>query len=100
MDKRGESVKFVVMVCTALLLLGVMFVNLGKSTSVESRATYADKTCYALINGQLSTQETSICCNEIKKSSGCKVYDASKGLYICEGDSNVVVNKETISYCG
>lgn len=97
MNKKAESVKFVVMVCTALLLLGVMFVNLGKNPTVSSKTTYADKTCYALINNQLTTQETSICCNEIKKSSGCKVYDASKGLYVC---GNAVVNKETISYCG
>lgn len=103
MNKRAESVKFVVIMCAALILIGLGFVMLSKTPTVTSKMTYSREACYSLDNGKLSVSDVAFCCSQIKKSSGCEPYvvnNINDELFVCKGDSSVVVNEETIAFCG
>lgn len=98
MNKKAESVKFVVITSIAFILFGMAFVSFVKNPVLESKATYAEKECYFIDNERLTTANANDCCAEIKKSTGCKPYE--NDLFICKGAINVAVNKETIEFCG
>lgn len=97
MNRKAESVKFVVMIVTAFILIGLTFVTFGKNPTMTSKITYTEKECYIINDGKLSTAQTEDCCAQIKKSTGCKLYE--NNLFICEGSVDIAVNKETIQFC-
>ena len=99
MNKKGESVRFVVITTAALIVMGLMFITFGREGTVEGKTVYTAKACYFVHYGELTTADVAKCCFVIKKSDGCEEYNSREikdDLYIC---SNVVVNKETIDYC-
>jgi len=93
MNKKAESVKFVVILSMAFILLGIGFVSLSKTPSVTSKTVHSGE-CYSLENNEMVKAEFSDCCIVIKQSSGCEKYNDN--LYKC-GD--YVVNKEIITMC-
>ena len=99
MNKKGESVRFVVITTAALIIIGLMFITFGRESTITSKTTYTKTACYTVHYGELTTTDVAKCCLAIKKSNGCEPYNSREikdSLYIC---SNVVVNKETIDYC-
>ena len=99
MDKKGESVRFVVITTAAFIVIGLMFITFGRQSTIEAKTVYTTKACYFVHYGELTTADVAKCCFVIKRSDGCKEYNSKEikdRLYAC---SNVVVNKETIDYC-
>ena len=102
MNTRAESVRFVVILSTAFIVIGLAFVLFGKQATITSKATYTQKACYAVFDGTLTPAEISYCCGAIKKSTGCRPYalaSVNDELYECDGQNQVVVNKNTITFC-
>jgi hypothetical protein len=102
MDKKAESVQFVVIMSVAFILIGLAFVTFGKQGTITSKATYTQKACYASFDGTLTPAEIGYCCGAIKKSTGCRphtVASINDELYECNGPQPVVVNRNTISFC-
>jgi hypothetical protein len=99
MNKKAESVQFVVIVAAAFVVIGLFVVAFGKNTTITSKATYAPKTCYSIEQGKLVPAEITYCCAIIKKSEGCRPHqiDAiADELYACD---SVLVNRNTIAFC-
>ena len=99
MNKRAETVKFVVMTTAALFVMGMLFVIVGNTHSVTGKATVTNYVCYAYDGNQLSSLDVSVCCTEIRKSTGCTTFESNSirdQLYIC---NDVVVNRNTIGFC-
>ena len=103
MDRKAESVKFVVILSAALILIGFGFIAFGKNPTITAKTTYTQKACYDVYNGKLTPADVVHCCVEIKKSNGCRPYvveNLNDELFICNGDTDVVVDKDTIEFCG
>ncbi len=102
MNKKGESVQFVVIVSVALVIIGLLFIMFGKQQGITSQTTYTPNTCYVNFNGELTSADVSQCCAAIKQSTGCKPYTgkySNEQLYLCAGSPDIVVDKDTIEFC-
>ena len=102
MNKKAESVQFVVILCAAFILIGIGFIAFSKNPVVTSKTTYSNKLCFEVYDGKLSAADVLQCCAAIKKSDGCSSYVSdtmNDELFICKGSTDVVVNKETIGFC-
>jgi len=102
MNTKAESTKLVIIMSVALITLGILFVTFGKSPTLTGKATYTQEACYTLFNGKLTPQEVTQCCAAIKKSTSCTphvIENINDELFLCEGQPDVVVNKNTIDFC-
>ncbi len=102
MYKKAESVRFVVIISAAFILLGLGFVTFGKNNTVTGSTTYTTPSCYSLDNNRLTPTDVAKCCAEIRKSNRCAPYESqiNDKLYLCKGEFDVVVNQRTIEVCG
>jgi hypothetical protein len=104
MNKKGNSVNFVVITTTALILIGLAFIVLGKGTAI-SYSTYDNKVCYEMDKTTNNLIATSLndCCINIRKSSGCSPYEANivnEQMFLCNGNVDIIANKNMIKFCG
>ena len=97
MNNKAESTQFVVILATALILIGFGFVTFSHNSTVTAKTTYSSAECYIINNGEMVSQDVQQCCSVIKQSQGCSPY--KDDLFLCKGDVGAVVNKETIKFC-
>ena len=97
MNKRAESTQFVIILISALIIIGIGFVTFSKNPTVTAKTTYSTAECYIMNNNEMVPTEVSQCCAIIKQSNGCNPY--KDDLFLCKGNIGAVVNKETIKFC-
>ncbi|HIH39274.1 TPA: hypothetical protein HA219_00930 [Candidatus Woesearchaeota archaeon] len=97
MNNKAESTQFIVILTTALILIGLSFVAFSKTPTITAKTTYSNAECYIMKSGEMITSDIEQCCAAIKQSQGCGPY--KDDLFLCKGNFGVVVNKETIRFC-
>ncbi len=97
MNKKSEATQFIVILSTALLLIGLSFMAFSRTPTITAKTAYSNTKCYIMNNGEMVPSDVERCCSVIKQSQGCTPY--KDNLYLCKGKIGVAVNKETIRFC-
>ncbi len=100
MNKKAESVKFVVIITVGLILIGLAFITFGSSQKIVGNAVYSNSLCYSLQGQTLTPMEVSQCCIIVKNSNGCEAYVSNTindKLFKC---GTVILNQNAINICG
>ncbi|MEK6886284.1 MAG: hypothetical protein AABW88_00465 [Nanoarchaeota archaeon] len=97
MNKKAESTKFIIILVTSLILIGLGIISFSSTPVITAKTTYSSAECYIMNNGEPISSEIVQCCAVIKRSQGCDIY--KDDLFLCKGNAGALVNKETIMAC-
>lgn len=97
MNNKAESAQFVIILISALIIIGIGFVTFSKNPTITAKTTLSNTECYIMNNGEMTSADVQQCCAVIKQSRGCNPY--KDDLFLCKGNMGAVVNKETIKFC-
>ncbi len=103
MNKKANSVNFVVITTASLILIGLVLITFG-GKSINSYTTYDNKLCYEMnSDGSLAAINLDECCINVKKSSGCSDYESNivnEQMFLCKGEISIIANKNMMTFCG